>query len=489
MRRRERADEEIVRRGAAGDPGAATLLDAHYRRRLTAYARSLLGRSPDDAEDVVQDVLLRAIAEIAAGRGPQQLEPWLFRLTRNRAIDERRRARWGEASLDDLPAGESVSALADVDDPPSVLHRRESLRAMVQDLADLPVKQRGALLSRVVDGDSPAESAARLGVSVEAVQMLVVRGRANLEKVRAVRRARGNVETQLMALASPAAIVGMVGMAKLAGTGGVKLVAAGVAAVVAVAGGLEIERTQHAGPGQAAPFLVTGGSQFMGRSVARGAPLPAGSAVVAVTVRVPAGPLDAGHRTVQLRCPKGMVYATTLWSSDEIMGTYASLVGGLYDPRPDGTVRFGIHGRPRAAPASLGIRVLCRTPGRDGSIAFDPRLPRPSEGRGRLCHDAYFYLRPERLLRGTVFDHQRVSITRLASRSVFMVTDTHLRGWIRTAALCPGWTLPASAGGAQAAAAFAAAHPATDAAIAHGEVPGVMDLAAKVTELNRTRDR
>lgn len=457
-RRRERADDELVRRGAAGDPEVAAQLDARYRRRLVAYARSLLGRSHHDAEDVVQDVLLRAHAEIAAGRGPQQLGPWLYRLTRNRAIDERRRARWGESSLDDLPTEASVEALADVDDPPAVLHRRESLRSVVQDLADLPVKQRRALLARVVDGDSPAESAARLGVSVEAVQMLVVRGRANLEKVRAVRRASGDVETQLLALASPAAIVGMVGVAKIAGTGGAKLVAAGVAAVVAVAGGIEIERTQHAGPGQAAPFLVAGGNQFMGHSVARGKDLPAGTAVVAVTVRVPAGELSADQRTVTLQCPAGMVYATELRASSELRGTYAMLVGGLYDPRPDGAVRFSLRGPARATEGRLGIRVLCRKPGTGGSIAYDPRLPHASEGRGTLCHDAYFYLQPERLLRGTVFDHQKVAVTRHASRSVYVVTDTHLRGWVRTAALCPGWSLPASSGGAAAAAKLAAAN-------------------------------
>ncbi|MEN0015445.1 MAG: RNA polymerase sigma factor [Solirubrobacteraceae bacterium] len=473
-RRGEHTDDDLVRRGARGDLDAAAQLDARYRRRLVAYARSLLGRSHHDAEDVVQDVLVKAHAEIAAGRGPQHLGPWLYRLTRNRSIDEVRRARWGEASLDDLPAGIATDALADVDDPPNVLHRRESLRTMVQDLADLPVKQRSALLARVVDGDSPADSATRLGVSVEAVQMLVVRGRANLEKVRTIRRATGDVETQLLALASPAAIVGLVGAAKVAGAGGVKLLAAGVAAVVAVAGGLEVERSQHAGPGERAPFLVAGGNQFIGHSVARGARLPAGSAVAAVTVKIPAGPLDAAHRSVTLRCPSGMVYATTLWSSGGLDDTYAQLVGGYDDPRPDGTVRFRIAGRERQVPALLGIRVLCRRPGRDGSLAFDPRLPHADEGRGVLCHEAYFFRQPEHLVTGTVFAHQKVTITRHASRSVYMVTDTHLRGWIRTAALCPGWTLPPKSGGAKAAAALAAAHGDSAEAVARGEVPGVM---------------
>ena len=79
---------------------AFATIDARHRKPLTRYARTLLRRSEHDAEDVVQDVLIRAHDALLAGNVPDDLRPWLYRLTRNRAIDEVRRARWGDEALE-----------------------------------------------------------------------------------------------------------------------------------------------------------------------------------------------------------------------------------------------------------------------------------------------------------------------------------------------------------------------------------------------------
>ena len=55
-------DAELVRRVGAGDATAFATLDARHRGALTRYAGSLLRRSEHDAQDVVQDVLIRAHA-------------------------------------------------------------------------------------------------------------------------------------------------------------------------------------------------------------------------------------------------------------------------------------------------------------------------------------------------------------------------------------------------------------------------------------------
>src|SRR5919107_4697016 len=153
-------DAELTRRVAAGDGAAFATLDDRHRRALTRYARSLLRRSEHDAEDIVQDVLIRAHDALRAGAGPDELRPWLYRLTRNRVIDEVRRARWGDEALDD-----EAAALGDErEDPEAVLRRRESIRRLVEDLADLPVRQRTALLARELDDQTPEQVAAQLGV-------------------------------------------------------------------------------------------------------------------------------------------------------------------------------------------------------------------------------------------------------------------------------------------------------------------------------------
>jgi len=177
------SDTELMQRFAAGDDGAFADLDARHRAALIRYAGRLLRRSEHDAEDVVQDVLIRAHDVLRRGDGPDELRPWLYRLTRNRAIDELRRARWGVESLrdDDRLAGDRR------EDPVSILACKESLQHLVADLAALPQSQREALLARELHGHSLVQIAAQLGVSVMAAQKLVGRARANLVKTRDAR--------------------------------------------------------------------------------------------------------------------------------------------------------------------------------------------------------------------------------------------------------------------------------------------------------------
>ena len=178
-------DAELARRVGAGDSAAFATLDARHRGALTRYAGSLLRRSEHDAEDVVQDVLIRAHDALRAGDLPDELRPWLYRLTRNRAIDEVRRKRWGDESLD----GDHAFAGDDREDPDTVLRRKEAMRRLVEDLADLPVRQRDALLARELDGHGPEQVAAQLGVSVAAAQKLAARARENLVRTRDARDA------------------------------------------------------------------------------------------------------------------------------------------------------------------------------------------------------------------------------------------------------------------------------------------------------------
>src|SRR5215213_2258083 len=99
LHRSRHDDADLARRVAAGDGSAFAELDARHRKPLVRYARTLLRRSEHDAEDVVQDVLIRAHGVLVDGDLPRELRPWLYRLVRNRAIDEVRRARWGDEAL------------------------------------------------------------------------------------------------------------------------------------------------------------------------------------------------------------------------------------------------------------------------------------------------------------------------------------------------------------------------------------------------------
>lgn len=467
-------DADLARRIAAGDDAAFATLDARHRRALVRYARSLLRRSEHDAEDVVQDVLIRAHAILRDDAGPEELRPWLYRLVRNRAIDEVRRARWGADALDD----DSVVA-AEREDPEAVLKRREDLRRLVDDLADLPVRQRTALLARELDDQTPEQVAAQLGVSVPAAQMLATRARENLIKARAAHDAdheeiqaalldaheRGvrptehvlrhvkqcdacrayqrelrRLTKQLHGL-NPALGLPLVGaVAKLLGGGGAKAaVAVGAAAVViAATGGVLVLEHDTVKTGEAAPFTLKGIKPLVGRSVSTGESVPRGTAIVTARVRVPAGaPANGERRSVTLACPTGMRVSGMQAPEQEIPLGYGLSKGTVPNYSRRARIDFGRAILPRSYDVTVG--VLCRRPGASGSLSDNPRLARKGEQAGRVCVSSdYLYLEPGRLVVGTVFRDQPLAIQRRSAsgRWVRVISDTHSEGWLRASSLC-----------------------------------------------------
>jgi RNA polymerase sigma factor (sigma-70 family) len=476
LQRSRPGDAELARRVAAGDGAAFAALDERHRRALTRYARSLLHRSEHDAEDVVQDVLIRAHAALRDGRGPDELRPWLYRLVRNRAIDEVRRARWGDASLDDDAA---ALASGDREDPDAVLRRRETLRRLVDDLADLPVRQRTALLARELDDQSPEQVAAQLGVSVPAAQMLAARARDNLLKARAAHDAdhadiraalldaheRGvrpsehalrhvkecaacrayqrdlrRLSKQLQVL-NPALGLPLVGaLAKLVGGGaGKAAIAAGAAAVViAATGGVLVLGHDTVGTGEPAPFTLKGIKPLVGRSVSTGSRVPAGTALVTARLRVPAGaPARGERRSVTLACPAGTRVGGLQAPEQRFPMSYGLSKGTIIGHSARARIDFGNAILARSYDVTVG--VLCRRRGATGSLADNPRLPRPGERAGRVCAPtAYLYREPGKIVVGTVFKDQPVSIRRRSASGswVRVVSDTRNAGWLKASALC-----------------------------------------------------
>ena len=199
---------------------------------LLAYARRMLGDEGRNAEDVVQDAYLRLTEQGAAGRVPDDDRRWLFRVVRNLALDERRRARYATPVSDPAQGPERGSA------PGDVLERRQDVRRTLEDVADLPPRERRAL---VLDqaGLPTVEIARRMSTSQNAVHQALFRARRRLRSARAA--AWGVMPLPLVRLSLRAGETRIPEMLVAAGTpgGGRLLPVAGVAgaAVVAILGG------------------------------------------------------------------------------------------------------------------------------------------------------------------------------------------------------------------------------------------------------------
>jgi RNA polymerase sigma-70 factor, ECF subfamily len=171
-----------------------------YRRELTGYCYRMLG-SGFEAEDAVQEVMLRALRSAGGFEGRSSLRTWLYRIASNVCLDQLRgRSRrampagLGPASPPDgehlgpmLPEHAWVSPAADVrtlpaeGDPAEIAAAKETIRlAFVTALQYLPARQRAALVLCQVLRFEAAEAAEQLGTTVAAVQSAVQRARTTL---------------------------------------------------------------------------------------------------------------------------------------------------------------------------------------------------------------------------------------------------------------------------------------------------------------------
>jgi len=171
-------DTDLVALVRSGRDDAFTVIVERYQDRLLAFARRLLHGSGHDAEDVVQDALIRAYNGLRATGNEMHLRPWLYMIVRNRAMDDLRRPARVAAELEDvehLAAGASFA-----DDPASRAAERELLREIVTEMQRLPERQKLALVMRELDGASHVEMSERLGTSIPATKSLLVRARTTL---------------------------------------------------------------------------------------------------------------------------------------------------------------------------------------------------------------------------------------------------------------------------------------------------------------------
>jgi RNA polymerase sigma factor (sigma-70 family) len=131
-------------------------------------------RSSEDAEDVLQEVFVAAHEAILADARTIEVRPWLYRIARNRCLNQlRRRQPEGHDSLDHHPHQHGITT----EDKAA---GRQDLRDLVESIRELPESQRSALLLRELEALSYDQIAISLETSVPAVKSLLVRARMSL---------------------------------------------------------------------------------------------------------------------------------------------------------------------------------------------------------------------------------------------------------------------------------------------------------------------
>src|SRR5687767_8440517 len=91
-RLRHRSDERLVRIARDGDERAYEVLFERHRAAILRYCCSLV-RSPQEAEDVGQEVFVLAISALRRGAEPRAFRPWLYRIAHNACVTHLRAHR------------------------------------------------------------------------------------------------------------------------------------------------------------------------------------------------------------------------------------------------------------------------------------------------------------------------------------------------------------------------------------------------------------
>lgn len=177
----------LVARAKAGEPQAFDALVRRYRKRIFALALHLSG-SESEADDIVQDVFLRAYRALDKFEGRSEFFTWVYRMTYNRALDARRtRARRGEASMEEVvdPRIERAIEVDAPDDPTRAAELRQTYARVLRALDALPPEMCVTVVLVALQGLSNAEAAIVQGCSRGTIGWRLHEGRRRLAEATA----------------------------------------------------------------------------------------------------------------------------------------------------------------------------------------------------------------------------------------------------------------------------------------------------------------
>lgn len=170
----DRSDLPSLITGAqGGDRGAFARLASRVERSIRGWAEAFTGDS-DDAEDVTQDVLILLHRRLPQFEGKSRFSTWLYRITRNVALDRQRRISRRAARIDEMdPPVVTTVTREDFDDATLA-------RLVLYYFDQLPARQREVFELSDIQGLSAPEIAERLGMKPVTVRASLFKARRTI---------------------------------------------------------------------------------------------------------------------------------------------------------------------------------------------------------------------------------------------------------------------------------------------------------------------
>jgi RNA polymerase sigma factor (sigma-70 family) len=165
---KRQSDERLIELARAGDRRAFDVIAERYRSRLVAHCSAIVGEA--GAQDAVQQALMSAWCALARGPDVRHVRAWLFTIAHRAALQI---VRDQGVPMDELP--EMLTCCGSLEDE---LEQSARARATLAAVAELPPRERDALVWTSIQGRSGGDIARSLGISAGSVRQLVFRARA-----------------------------------------------------------------------------------------------------------------------------------------------------------------------------------------------------------------------------------------------------------------------------------------------------------------------
>lgn len=178
-------ERELVSQAQAGSTIAFERLVEKYERRIFRLAQNIT-RNREDAEDVMQNALVKAFRKLWTFQGNSSFYTWLVRITVNEALMTLRRRRWNVLSIDDSEEPDEPVRQSEIEDwgpsPEQRYSQTELQEILTKTIGALGPGYRIVFQLRDIENLSTSETAQALSLSSTAVKSRLRRARLQLRR-------------------------------------------------------------------------------------------------------------------------------------------------------------------------------------------------------------------------------------------------------------------------------------------------------------------
>lgn len=175
-------DHTLIRLVLEGNTSAFDVIVRRYNTKVYSLAFRLLN-SVEDAEDVAQDTFSQAFKALGSFRGTAKFYTWLFRITYNLAISQRRKRKPALSLNIQTDSQGEITLPSDDASPMKNMEDEEDKSLMDKALGMLSLDHRAGLVLKEIEGFSYEEIALSLGVPVGTVRSRLHRARLELRAI------------------------------------------------------------------------------------------------------------------------------------------------------------------------------------------------------------------------------------------------------------------------------------------------------------------